>query len=221
MADAATKPPPAEGEVIGHGAEARVYRATFCGRACVVKERVLKRYRHPSLEASLSKKRLNQEARCLLRSRKSGVVVPCVYHIDYETKRMYMSLVEGDTLKAWICSLPSEADLKAALKDVGRSIGKLHDADVVHGDLTSSNVMLLAADRAPCIIDFGLSYVSTLVEDKAVDLYVMERALESTHTQEGLMAMVLVGYRQSKRHQGTLLKLADVRMRGRKRVMVG
>ena len=49
----------------------------------------------------------------------------------------------------------------------------------------------------------------------------LERALESTHTQEGLMDRVSVGYKVSKRAASTLAKLADVRMRGRKRVMVG
>jgi hypothetical protein len=48
------------GVLLGHGAEARVLQTTFCGRTCVVKERVVKKYRHPMLEASLSKKRLNQ-----------------------------------------------------------------------------------------------------------------------------------------------------------------
>ena len=81
--------------------------------------------------------------------------------------------------------------------------------------------MLLADTRAPCLIDFGLSYVSALLEDKAVDLYVMERALESTHTQPGLMDLVLTGYRCSKRGAATVARLADVRLRGRKRVMVG
>lgn len=56
---------------------------------------------------------------------------------------------------------------------------------------------------------------------QAVDLYVLERALESTHIQEGLMDKVIVGYNESKRAASTLAKLADVRMRGRKRVMVG
>jgi tRNA A-37 threonylcarbamoyl transferase component Bud32 len=56
---------------------------------------------------------------------------------------------------------------------------------------------------------------------QAVDLYVLERALESTHIQEGLMDKVIMGYNESKRAASTLAKLADVRMRGRKRVMVG
>ena len=61
----------------------------------------------------------------------------------------------------------------------------MHAIDVIHGDLTTSN-MLLRSTSPPSIvlIDFGLSYVSSLVEDKAVDLYVLERALASTHPEE-------------------------------------
>lgn len=47
------------------------------------------------------------------------------------------------------------------------------------------------------LIDFGLAYTSTLVEDKAVDLYVLERAFSSTHPDaEPLFASVLAAYAQ-------------------------
>lgn len=107
-----------------------------------MKERVVKLYRHPMLEASLSKRRLNQEVRCILRCRKNGVVAPCIYHLDYESARIYMALVEGKTLKDWLIALPSETAIDSKLKTVGESLAKLHDADVVHGDLTSSNIMV-------------------------------------------------------------------------------
>eukprot|EP00286_Rhodomonas_abbreviata_P019049 CAMPEP_0181310352 /NCGR_PEP_ID=MMETSP1101-20121128/12541_1 /TAXON_ID=46948 /ORGANISM="Rhodomonas abbreviata, Strain Caron Lab Isolate" /LENGTH=135 /DNA_ID=CAMNT_0023416977 /DNA_START=219 /DNA_END=626 /DNA_ORIENTATION=+ len=135
---------------------------------------------------------------------------------------MYMARIDGDTLKAWLWTQPTPETIQSVMMDVGKSLGKLHDADVVHGDLTSSNVMLTREGNTPCLIDFGLSYVSSMAEDKAVDLYVLERALESTHTQQGLMEAVVKGYKQgSKKQDSTLSKLADVRMRGRKRVMVG
>lgn len=71
------------------------------------------------------------------------------------------------------------------MASIGRSIGQIHAIDVIHGDLTTSN-MLLRSSSPPSIvlIDFGLSYVSTLIEDKAVDLYVLERALASTHPED-------------------------------------
>ena len=44
-------------------------------------------------------------------------------------------------------------------------------------------------DRSACaaqvLIDFGLSYNNTLAEDKAVDLYVLERAFTSAHSALG------------------------------------
>lgn len=77
-----------------------------------------------------------------MRSRKNGVAAPCIYHIDYEAARIYMSLVVGQTLKAWLVAMPADSEVDAKLKAVGQSIAGLHDADVVHGDLTSSNVMV-------------------------------------------------------------------------------
>ena len=149
-------------EMLGHGAEARVWKSTFCGRPCVIKERVEKKYRHPQLEAALSKKRLNQEARCIVRARKSGVSAPCIYHIAHDTKRIYMSFVDGPTLKAWLVGEPAAEDVGVAMRAVGACVAKLHDADLIHGDLTSSNIMLLG--DAPFIIDFGLACVANLPE---------------------------------------------------------
>ncbi|MED6118468.1 hypothetical protein PIB30_002718 [Stylosanthes scabra] len=73
------------------------------------------------------------------------------------------------------------------------------------------------------LIDFGLSFTSTLPEDKAVDLYVLERALLSMHSSCGnVMDRILAAYRKSsKQWSSTLNKLAQVRQRGRKRTMVG
>jgi TP53 regulating kinase-like protein len=149
-------------EMLGHGAEARVWKSTFCGRPCVIKERVEKKYRHPQLEAALSKKRLNQEARCIARARKSGVPAPCIYHIAHDTKRIYMSLVDGPTLKAWLVGEPAAEDVGVTMRAVGACVAKLHDADLIHGDLTSSNIMLIG--DAPFIIDFGLACVANLPE---------------------------------------------------------
>ena len=98
---------------------------------------------------------------------------------------------------------------------IGRAVAALHDGGIVHGDLTTSNMITRDGDgalvRVPltrdaaaplrCIgsvhlrtrcgnlflfrqvlIDFGLSYNTSLAEDKAVDLYVLERAITSAHS---------------------------------------
>ena len=104
---------------------------------------------------------------------------------------------------------------------IGQTIADMHNHGVIHGDLTTSN-MLLDADQL-VMIDFGLSYADSLAEDCAVDLYVLERAFLSTHPNtEQLFKIVLDGY--SKKRNGSsevMKKLDEVRMRGRKRVMIG
>ena len=84
--------------------------------------------------------------------------------------------------------------------------------------------MIRDADRQVVIIDFGLGATQSIIEDKAVDLYVLERAMLSTHPgSEHLMSAILASYRFACKKQGTmvLFKLEQVRLRGRKRDMVG
>lgn len=109
--------------------------------------------------------------------------------------------------------------------NVGVAIGKLHSSGISHGDLTTSNVILRSSDpQRVCLIDFGLSSSRTSPEDFGVDLYVLERAIRTTHTDiDFLMDEVLRGYQSTgwKGATGAVKKLDEVRMRGRKREMIG
>lgn len=124
-------------------------------------------------------------------------------------------------------ALKSEAvDASAAaaiMKQIGGAIAKMHDGGLVHGDLTTSNMLLQESDQKLVIIDFGLAFNSTNPEDKAVDLHVCERALASAHSdREGMFKIVLEAYKAvSKNHYPVFNRFADVRMRGRKRTMIG
>lgn len=124
---------------------------------------------------------------------------------------------------------------------MGEVVGKLHALDIVHGDLTTSNVMVRQSRKKGLLlsnseltegegrgddvllIDFGLGSMSTAEEDKAVDLYVLERAFLSTHPKaERLFKDVLRAYEKSYTGSKLVLRrLQDVRMRGRKRSMIG
>ncbi|KAF8233785.1 hypothetical protein L208DRAFT_1395206 [Tricholoma matsutake] len=114
---------------------------------------------------------------------------------------------------------------------IGTEIAKMHLADIIHGDLTTSNMMLrhpssltAGAQTELVLIDFGLSYVSNLVEDRAVDLYVLERAFSSTHPDsEPMFSSVLSAYATQVGKEWSAIgkRLDDVRLRGRKRSMVG
>ena len=63
-------------------------------------------------------------------------------------------------------------------KLIGEQVAKLHSNGIIHADLTTSN--MLYADKL-YFIDFGLSFFSDKIEDKAVDLHLLKQALESKH----------------------------------------
>jgi len=232
-------------ELLSQGAEGKVFATEYLGRPAVIKERVSKAYRVPALDVKINKQRLLQEARCMVKCRRVGVRVPAIYMVDQRSHRLCMERVLGRTLK-FLLKAQREAAPKAMegasaygdiarhwAKQVGVSIGKMHDADIVHGDLTTSNIMVLdegclnIADglQPPTVvmIDFGLGTTQCSIEDKAVDLYVLERAFLSTHPgSEDIVQAILEAYRFASR-KGTpvLQKLEQVRMRGRKRDMCG
>ncbi|KAJ6709013.1 EKC/KEOPS COMPLEX SUBUNIT BUD32-LIKE ISOFORM X1 [Salix koriyanagi] len=213
--------------LIKQGAEARVFESSFVGRRSVVKERFSKKYRHPTLDSKLTLKRLNAEARCMTKARRLGVSTPVLYAVDPLLHSLIFEYVEGPSVKDIFLEFGSNGIVEERLDDIamqiGGSIGKLHDGGLIHGDLTTSNMLIRTGTNQLVLIDFGLSFTSTLPEDKAVDLYVLERALLSMHSSCGnVMDSILAGYRKSsKQWSSTLNKLAQVRQRGRKRTMIG
>lgn len=131
-----------------------------------------------------------------------------------------------------------ESRVRYLLRRIGHVVGGLHKAGVVHGDLTTSNLMLRptaaplsveedggnpSMEGEVVLIDFGLAGQSNQDEDRAVDLYVLERAFGSTHPRtEPFFDELLQGYREAYRGAASTLKrLEDVRMRGRKKSMIG
>ncbi|KAM3878074.1 EKC/KEOPS complex subunit TP53RK [Diretmus argenteus] len=217
-------------DLLKQGAEARVYRTVFLGRPTIVKERFPKRYRHPVLDEKLTHRRTVQEVRSILRCRKAGIPAPAVYFVDYTSHCIFLeditsSVTVRDHIASAQQSLPGpERELEPLAERVGRVLAKMHDEDVVHGDLTTSNMLLRGGEeRNLVLIDFGLSYISALPEDKGVDLYVLEKAFLSTHPNtELLFATLLKSYAAaSKKSSPVLQKLDEVRLRGRKRSMVG
>ena len=77
---------------------------------------------------------------CLLRA--------VLYHVDHALSCIYMELVEGHSVKALLHQGSLQAaELEGMLAAVGRAVARLHDGGLVHGDLTTSNMMLRQADR--------------------------------------------------------------------------
>ena len=162
-----------------------------------------------------------------------GLNAPTVYYADYNTNRLCLQYFpDCITVKEYIGAKlleKTEASLqklRALVEVIGRNIARLHDNDMIHGDLTTSNLILTVPhdDLNVYFIDFGLGYVSHSPEDKSVDLYVLERAFLSTHPNtEPLFAHLLDCYFKSctKDVKQILSTFHEVRLRGRKRVMIG
>ncbi|KAJ3347876.1 hypothetical protein HDU83_001702 [Entophlyctis luteolus] len=139
---------------------------------------------------------------CLLKARRSGIDTPALYLIDSKNSMIYMEFIAGPSLKEFFNKENENDDSRRGMfsetvicTNIGESLAKLHNVDIVHGDLTTSNMMLRTETNSVAFIDFGLGFVSSLAEDKAVDLYVLERALASTHKNSRvLLDAILVGY---------------------------
>ncbi|KAF9530725.1 kinase-like domain-containing protein [Crepidotus variabilis] len=243
--------------LISQGAEAasisKVYRGSLSseGVPVLLKYRFQKQYRHPKLDTSLTKSRVAGEARALLKCLRHGVNVPGIRMVDAPAGLLGIDWIDGITVKYLVPQgLDKQADetidqlaeaktldqfgitIDALMNLIGVEIAKMHLADIIHGDLTTSNMILRSpqstADKKNTelvvLIDFGLSYHSSLVEDKAVDLFVLERAFASTHPDfEPLFASVLAAYAKMLKKDWAPVqrRLDDVRLRGRKRSMVG
>ncbi|KAJ2308093.1 serine/threonine-protein kinase bud32, partial [Coemansia sp. RSA 2704] len=200
----------AEQELIRQGAEARVYKTTIEDRPAIAKQRFSKGYRHPDLDQKLTRGRLNQEARSLKRCKENGIRVPDVLRTDKSSATLYMEFVAGPTLKEWIINNHDQQRETEIMATVGEILHRLHSYNIIHGDLTTSNMIVSDGDGELVLIDFGLSQISPSAEDKAVDLYVLERAFISTHPDsERLFAGVLEAYARDEAARGVLRRLED------------
>uniref|UniRef100_A0AAV2JX98 non-specific serine/threonine protein kinase n=1 Tax=Knipowitschia caucasica TaxID=637954 RepID=A0AAV2JX98_KNICA len=161
-----------------------------------------------------------------------GIPVPAVYFVDHSSHCIFLEeIVDSCTVRDHIASAQLQPEgqqqLERLADRMGHMLARLHDEDLVHGDLTTSNMLLKApsdgGEGQLLLIDFGLSYISALAEDKGVDLYVLEKAFLSTHPNtEVLFERLLRSYTKASKKSGPVIKkLDEVRLRGRKRSMVG
>lgn len=183
--EAFLKIPP--GEMLDNGAEAIVYlEEGHEGKNMLVKERVPKVYRHKEIDEMIRKERNRTEARLMSEARRSGVSTPIIF--DVEDFKLQMQYIEGIPIKYLITPKTSEK--------VGELVGKLHNSGIVHGDLTTSN-LLLAGDRL-YLLDFGLAYFDKGLEARGVDVHVLFQTFESTHSaHEALIEAFKKGYQRT------------------------
>lgn len=196
------------------GAEARLDSSVWMGRDVVVKQRVVKGYRHPTLDRSLQTSRIRNEARLLMEARRAGIAVPVIYSVDYANNRIVMEEVKGARVKDALNQLP-EPEAREVCGKIGEIAARLHASDIVHGDLTTSN-MLLEGERI-VLIDFSLGSKTSELEDKGVDMHLLEEAFHSAHHQRsGLYEVVKSSYvREYPQGDAVLKKVREIEKRGR------
>lgn len=157
---------------IAQGAEAVLYQ----DKSRILKERLSKGYRLPQLDESLRRFRTRREAKIL--QKLEGLNFPAPHLHEFCDKRMslFMDFIPGEQLKDVI-----EDNHQVLAKEIGKKIALLHHHNIIHGDLTTSNMIKHQKTGELNFIDFGLGFFSDKVEDKAVDLFLLDRALESRH----------------------------------------
>lgn len=193
-------------KLLSQGAEAKL----FLDKNRIVKDRFAKAYRLREIDDKLRKSRTNREAKVLDKLHKIGFPVPKLLK-NNEKNTLEIQYIKGKLLK----NIMEKSDYAKLGKEIGEKIAILHNNNIIHGDLTTSNMIF---DKEIFFIDFGLSFFSTKIEDRAVDLHLLKEALESKHSKiwEECYKSALEGYKTKADNADEVLRrLKAVEMRGR------
>ncbi len=167
------------GVLLKKGAEADLYVADWHGRKVVLKKRVCKKYRPVELDKQIRAYRTIHEPQLMHEAKKAGVLTPTIFLVDVVNAMIVMEFVEGKQVKQVLGGM-SRDKRHLVCEMVGDLVGRLHGFGLIHGDLTTSN-MLVDGDGQIFFVDFGLGERSMELEARGVDLHLMKRALQSVH----------------------------------------
>ena len=204
---------------IARGAEAVIFE----DKDRIIKQRFRKSYRIAELDEELRKQRTRREAKLLIK-----IPIPHPKLIESDDKeKIVMEKINGEKLREVLDTKPELA------RRVGELVAELHNHNIIHGDLTTSNMiltnarlvssenqkdfLLLNPEGEIVFIDFGLSFHSDKVEDKAVDIHLFKQALNSKHFKvyEQALKEFMEGYKKVNKHGEILQRLKAVELRGR------
>ncbi len=198
-------------QIIAQGAEAIIYLE----KDTITKHRISKPYRHPELDKKIIKRRTKSETKLL---KKASEFVNAPYPEDQkDINKIVMPFIDGLKLSEHLDSFKQTKQEKIMF-ELGKSIGKLHKEHIIHGDLTTSNIIFIPNKRNSnnssnmgrmegersaggrdkiFLMDFGLGYFNGKYEDKAVDIHLLKQALEAKHFKnwETLFNEFEIGYR--------------------------
>jgi len=200
------------------GAEASLYLAEWHGRKVIIKRRLPKKYRPSQLDEQIRIYRTTHEPQLMHEAKKAGVPTPTIFLVDVKDATIIMEFIEGKQVKQ-LLSRFSESERQRLFLKIGDSIGRLHESGIVHGDLTTSN-MILNSEGKIFFVDFGLGEKTKELEARGVDLHLMKRALQSTHFRftEECFDAVIMGYSKvldAETVNSILDKIKEIERRGR------
>jgi len=196
-------------KLIAQGAEAKL----FLEQDRVIKDRIKKGYRLEEIDKKLRSFRTRREAKLIDKLDKIGFPAPKLFDCD-KKKKIIIEYIDGQKIR----DILNEKNHKKIMEELGEDIALLHNNHIIHGDLTTSNFILNKKDSKIYFIDFGLSFFSHKIEDKAVDLHLLKQALESKHYKvwEEAFKIVLESYIKKADNSIDILKrLEKVESRGR------
>ncbi|MEM2105199.1 MAG: Kae1-associated kinase Bud32 [Candidatus Bathyarchaeia archaeon] len=204
--------------LIKKGAEANLYLTRWHGRKAIIKKRLPKGYRPTQLDERIRMYRTIHEPQLMSEAKKAGVPTPTIFLVDVSEAAIIMEFIEGKQVKK-LLSKVAKNERKAICMQIGELIGRIHESGIIHGDLTTSN-MILDCEGKIYFVDFGLGEKTMELEAMGVDLHLMKRALQSTHfrfTDECFNA-VMEGYSKvlgEEKTKSVLEKVKEIERRGR------
>jgi TP53 regulating kinase-like protein len=204
--------------LIKKGAEASLYLENWNNRKVIMKKRLPKKYRNQQLDNSIRSQRTINESHIIHKAKKAGVSTPTIFMVDVVNSNIIMEYIKGKQIKE-ILEEVSKKERNKICEIIGEMIGNLHKNGIIHGDLTTSNMILTPYNKI-VFVDFGLSERSIELEPKGVDLHLMKRTLNSTHFKHAKESYnsVMEGYSKivtKKELKKVNKKIKEIEKRGR------
>ncbi len=186
--------------MFGEGAEAKIYSVSIFGNKALAKMRLSKSYRAKELDEIIRRSRTKREAKILYRLGSAGVCVPALLAVGAFS--IYMERLNGRMLRD---AMPGVE----VYEEVGKTLASIHNLGVSHGDFTPANIML-CGDKV-YVIDFGLAEITESIEEKAIDLLLMKRAIDKER-----YGRLVDAYSKSCKESGSIMRrLREIELRGR------
>lgn len=202
-------------KLIQQGAESKVFLSKQNDQDVIIKDRIKKNYRIKQIDEKIRKGRTSRESNLISAARRNRVPTPQILKVDEKEHKIIMQFIEGKRLKE-LLNESDEETVKKLSFEIGRLVGKLNSAGIIHGDLTTSNMIL--RNEKIYFIDFGLGFFSKKIEDQGTDLRLLHEALKSTHFKilDLCWKNVIKGYRKGyKKAEKVLKKVKEIKKRVR------